>query len=282
MYLNEKTPILTPEESEPDDLNSSFERTFPQREDLTMGVARKKGHGKAGPGFVLDRCVLATNWRPEPSEHSWVVEQGKLKKKVKILYEEWSPMPSRKTETWWRSWSCSSASIYCRVMLKLANQTPLACHVGRKKTFQRVAKEVLLDTFFWRREGDLCQMFPDWRNPLGRKLRASLIPVIEELICIDSYGHRPTPPKSRGRKGCLWLCYSVSRSHSTRSVDTELIAEELLEFISCRNPWRGDPDRLWHQLHFHDDGWSYRLFNVLPILTCPYHSQTDGLVERFN
>lgn len=122
----------------------------------------------------------------------------------------------------------------------------------------------------------------------GRTQRAPMIPlpIIEvpfQRIAMDIVG--PLARSRSGKRYILVICdYATTYPEAIplRSIDAEIIAEELVQFFSQV----GIPQEI-----LTDQGSNftskllaevYNLLKVSPIRTSPYHPQTDRLVERFN
>ena len=112
------------------------------------------------------------------------------------------------------------------------------------------------------------------------------LPVITEPFCriaMDIVG--PLLRSRLGNRFILVICDYATRYPEAIplwSIDAAHIAEEFIKVFACL----GIPEEI-----LTDQGSNftsqllaelYRLFHVHPICTSPYHSQTDGLVERFN
>ena len=118
--------------------------------------------------------------------------------------------------------------------------------------------------------------------------RAPLIPlpIIDEpfrRIAMDIVG--PLPKSRAGHRYILVICDYATRypeAVALRSIDAEHVAEELMKvFARVGIPQEVLTDQ---GSNFTSQLLSevYRLLQVQPIRTSPYHPQTDSLVERFN
>ena len=112
------------------------------------------------------------------------------------------------------------------------------------------------------------------------------LPIITEpftRVAMDIIG--PLPRSRSGNKYILVLCdYGTKYPEAIplKSIDAEHIAEQLIGVFSRigipREILTDQGSNFTSQLLAE----LYRLLNIHPIVTSPYHPQTDGLVERFN
>ena len=173
-------------------------------------------------------------------------------------------------------------------VLKLAHSIPMAGHLGRKKTTDRI-----IQRFYWpgifRDVQDYCRTCTQCQKLLMRGFKKALLvplPIMDEpfkRIAMDIVG--PLPRSSSGKRYILVICDYATRypeAVAMRTIDANAVAEELLAFFSRV----GVPEEI-----LTDQGTNftsqllaevYRLLQIKPIRMTPYHPQTDGLVERFN
>ena len=174
-------------------------------------------------------------------------------------------------------------------VLHLPHTVPMAGHMGRDKTLQR-----LLLRFWWpgitKDVTEFCTSCAACQRTahITRDDRAPLIPLPVigepfEFIAMDIVG-----PLQRTRSGKKYILTIVD--YATRypeaiplsSIDAETIADALITFFSRV----GLPDTI-----LTDQGTNFTsdvvrqvaaMLRIRLITSTPYHQQTDGLVERFN
>ena len=177
-----------------------------------------------------------------------------------------------------------------RTVLTIAHETPMAGHMGVRRTIDRV-----IQTFYWPgvtssvrkfcRECDACQKAePSSRTkkvPLGR------MPIISEpfqRVAVDITGPI-IPSASSGNKYILVVIDYATRYPEAiplRNIEASTVAEALW------NVWThyGVPNEV-----LTDRGSQftsslmrevYGLLGIKGLTTTPYHAQANGLVERFN
>ena len=177
----------------------------------------------------------------------------------------------------------------CRgTVLKLAHDVPLGGHLGKEKTGCRLLRRFYWPTLF-KDVAEFCRGCPTCQRSAQRRIkRAPLVPlpIITEpfsRVAMDIVG--PLPRCRSGNKYILVLCdYGTKYPEAIplKSIDAEHIAEQLIGVFSRigipREILTDQGSNFTSQLLAE----LYRLLNIHPIVTSPYHPQTDGLVERFN
>ena len=232
-----------------------------QLEDETLGAVREsaKQPSKAGNyWFYEEDGLLYRHWHPREEGEEFGIEQLIVPKQHR------------------------------EAVLRLAHEIPLAGHLGKKKTVERILQRFYWPTLYWDvaewcRTCEQCQ-----KHSAVKNLRAPLVPlpVIEEpftRIAMDILG--PLPRSSTGNKYILVVCDYATRYPEAipmRTVDAEYVAEELGTMFArvgvpreiLTDQGTNFMSKLLAEL--------YNLLHIHPIRTSPYHPQTDGLVERFN
>ena len=173
----------------------------------------------------------------------------------------------------------------CRgTVLKLAHDVPLGGHLGKEKTGCRLLRRFYWPTLF-KDVAEFCRGCPTCQRSAQRRIkRAPLVPlpIITEpfsRVAMDIVG--PLPRSRSGNKYILVLCdYGTKYPEAIplKSIDAEHIADVFSRIGIPREILTDQGSNFTSQLLAE----LYRLLNIHPIVTSPYHPQTDGLVERFN
>ena len=231
-----------------------------QLEDETLGAVRESAKLPSNAGnywFYEEDGLLYRHWHPREEGEELGIEQLIIPKQHR------------------------------EAVLRLAHEIPLAGHLGKKKTVERILQRFYWPTLYrdvaeWCRTCEQCQ-----KHSAVKNLRAPLVPlpVIEEpftRIAMDIVG--PLPRSSTGNKYILVVCDYATRYPEAipmRTVDAEHVAEELVTMFArvgvpreiLTDQGTNFMSKLLAEL--------YNLLHIHPIRTSPY-PQTDGLVERFN
>ena len=249
---------------------SSEELKVLQHLDPTLGeirVAVKTRESTEGVGFFYKEGLLCRRWIPMRFGRGELTRRDKESIAVDQLV-----LPAK----------CR------RKVMEMAHNIPLAGHLGKKKTTDRV-----LQRFYWptlhRDIAEFCRTCESCQTASGRRaVRAPLIPlpIISqpfERIAMDIVG--PLPKSRQGNRFVLVICDYATRYPEAipmKHVDAGSVAEELIKVFSRvgvpREILTDQGTNFTSQLLIE----LYRMLHIQPIRTTPYHPQTDGLVERFN
>jgi len=182
-----------------------------QATDPTLGNLRKIAEtsvSRPGVAFFWRDGLLYRRWVPKGRDREMSVEQLVLPQKCHAM------------------------------VMKLAHTTPLAGHLGKNKTVNRVLQRFYWPTIF-RDVAKFCRSCEPCQLAVGRKpARAPLIllPVITQpfsQVAMDIVG--PLPLTRRGKRYVLVVCDYATRypeAVALRSIDAETIAEELVSIFS--------------------------------------------------
>lgn len=175
-------------------------------------------------------------------------------------------------------------------VLKLAHDSPMAGHLGGKKTRNRIWVE-----FYWP------EMCPEIRRYVAscdacqktvtkgsvRRVPLEKMPLIDvpfKQIAVDLIGPI-IPPSDRGHRFVLvTVDYATRYPEATplRVIDTPHVAEALWEMwtrVGVPEKVLSDRGSQFTSAMMKD---VYKLLSVHSLTTTPYHAQCNGLVERFN
>ena len=163
---------------------------------------------------------------------------------------------------------------HCRkTILPLAHQIPLAGHLGKKKTTERILQRFYWPTLF-QDVREVCKACPECQRTASTKtVQAPMVPlpVIEEPFQrIAMYIVGPLPRSRQGHRYILVICDYATRypeAFPLKTIDAPHVAEELMKFFS-RVSVTNFMSKLLTEL--------YCMLHVQPIRTSPYHPKLMG------
>ena len=176
---------------------------------------------------------------------------------------------------------------YRKKVLEVAHDIPLAGHLGRKKTLNRI-----LQRLFWpgitNDVRQYCRSCPACQKVATKEHKVCLqpMPIVDEpfsRVAMDMIG--PLDRSKNGNRYVLVLCDYAARYPEVvplKNVDaettSEAIAEVFTRFGIPKEVLTDQGSNFMSELL----GEVFKLLDISHIKTSPYHPQTDGLVERFN
>ena len=231
-----------------------------QKEDPTLAVVREMA-----------------NETTTPQVNSFYWEDG-------LMYRKWQPRGQEKEEV-----DQIILPKECRQkVLELAHAIPLAGHLGKKKTTERITRRFYWPTLHrdiadYCRSCETCQKFRRQQPPQAPMIP---LPIVDEpfaRIAMDIVG--PLPRSRAGNRYVLVICDYATRypeAVALKSIDAENVAEELVKLFSrvgipreiLTDQGSNFTSKLLAEM--------YCLLHIKALRTSPYHPQCDGLVERFN
>ena len=254
-----------------------------------MSKAQKRATGLIRTGAKKSPTEMKTfgQRQYEDSEvQRWMREEqpSRVIKSKGVLFRKWTPREDNREEVQ----QLVLPRCYQEQVIKLAHSVPIAGHLGKDKTIQRI-----LGRFYWPtvhrdvkkycQECAECQLRPKYK---GARAPMMPLPILGEpftRMAMDIVG--PLPKTKHGNQYILVICDYATRypeAFPLHSFTAQAVANKLIELFSRH----GVPREI-----LTDQGTNltsallrelYKMLGVQPIKTTPYHPQTDGLVERFN
>ena len=173
----------------------------------------------------------------------------------------------------------------CHGVLQLAHTIPIAGHLGKDKTAQRILQQFYWATLYkdvedYCRSCKICQKSSHQRGPQAPLIPLPVLSEPFKRIAMDIIG--PLPRSRSGKRYVLVICDCATRYSEAiplHSTDASHIAEELMGVFArvgipseiLTDQGNNFTSRLLTEL--------YQMLHIHRIRTIPYHPQTDGLVE---
>ena len=221
------------------------------------------------------RMAARTEQKTDESDHSYIIEDDVLYR----LYREKNKEPVMQIMV---------PKSLRLPLLQMAHECLLAGHGGRRRTTER-----LYSNFFWPgihddvkqfcRTCDRCQK----TAPNIPNVPLDFMPIITEpfsKIAVDITGPF-SPPSEEGHRWILSIIDIGTRFPEAiplKKIDSQTVAEEIIKVCA----------RMGFPSVIQSDNGSmftsemikqvYRLMNIKPVFSSPYHAQSNGVVERFH
>ena len=173
-------------------------------------------------------------------------------------------------------------------LLQMAHECLLAGHGGRRRTTER-----LYTNFFWPgihddvkefcRSCDRCQK----TSPRIPNVPLEFMPCITEpfsKIAVDITGPF-TPPSDEGHRWILSIIDIATwypEAVPLKKIDSQTVAEEIIKVCARMGFPREIQSDNASQFSSQTMKEIYRLMNISPVFSSPYHAQSNGVVERFH
>ena len=207
-----------------------------------------------------------------------------------VLMRKWMPRQAPLTSTWMAVRQIVAPSPIRRDLLKLAHDTPLAGHVGIRKTLSLVTKhfywpKIQMDVARYCKTCITCQKVGKPNKPIP-KAPLCPVPAITEpfsKVLIDCVG--PLPPSKAGSKYLLTImCLSTRFPEAIplRNIRAKTVVKALLKYFTTMGfPREIQSDRGSNFMSGHFEQ-ALEQLGILHTVSTPYHPESQGAVERFH